>query len=322
MNRHLTWRHLKALHQLYTLNRTDAKITDNSYIANVLIAQKKLLKPKSGNIKIIEATPRFKDFYEENFQQDYDRYSQFLQNQDLEDDARRKYTEEDIQTLFFIADHKKELSQNLTTIRTFSSELFKGHGSKYLENKSGLKKAVCKILGIKDFPDRDPKNYQWRLVVDCINPKAIILCENIAHLKAPWKVREVNIELWYVGGNNIGMIDFISSEKLLKPIYYSCDWDFHGLSIYSRIKAKLNQKSAVIKILEPYTLDTAIPVKSEHHKSKWNFNLSLSGLNLADFNANQISLIQSLIKGDKWIEEESMDILQLYYHSASTLKQL
>lgn len=317
MNRNLTWRHLKALHQLYTVNRTDAKFADNSYVANVLIAQKKLLKPKSGNIKITEAVSKFKSFYEENFQQDYDRYSQFLQNQGLEDDARRKYTEEDIQTLIFISEYKEELAKNLTTIRTFSSQLFKGHGSKYLENKTGLKKAVCKILGITDFPEKDPKNLQWRLVVDCINPKAIILCENIAHLKTPWKAREANVELWYVGGNNIGIIDFISSDKLLNPIYYSCDWDFHGLSIYSRIKEKLKQKSAVIKILEPYTLDTAIPVKSDHHKSNWNFNLPLSGLSSADFQENEISVIQILIKEDKWIEEESMDIINLYKHNTS-----
>ena len=64
MNKHLTWRHLKALYQLYTFNRTDAKITDNNYVANVLIAQKKLLKSKSGNIKIMEAAPKFKNFYE------------------------------------------------------------------------------------------------------------------------------------------------------------------------------------------------------------------------------------------------------------------
>lgn len=318
MNRNLTWRHLKALHQLYTVNRTDAKIADNSYIANVLIAQKKLLKPKSGNVKITEAASKFKSFYEENFQQDYDRYSQFLQNLGLEDDARRKYTEEDIQTLIFISDYKWELAKNLTTIRTFSSQLFKGHCSKYLENKSGLKKAVCTILGITDFPEKDPKKLQWKLVVDCINPKAIILCENIAHLKNPWKVREANIELWYVGGNNIGIIDFISSDKLQKPIYYSCDWDFHGLSIYSRIKEKLNQKSTVIKILDPYTLDTTIPVKSDHHKSSWNFNLPLSGLSLADFQENQISIIQLLIKEDKWIEEESMDILHLFKYNTST----
>lgn len=40
MKRALTWRHLKALNQLYVDKRTDAKITDNGYIANILMTQK------------------------------------------------------------------------------------------------------------------------------------------------------------------------------------------------------------------------------------------------------------------------------------------
>ncbi len=315
----LTWRHLKALNQLYVDKRTDAKITDNGYIANVLMAQKRLIKFKSGNNKILEAAPKYAAFYEENFKQDFEQYTQFLQSANLEDDARRKYTEDDIKTLMFISDYKGELRKNLTTIRTFSTEVFRNHGSKYLENKPGLKNAVCRILGIDDFPDKDPKNHQWRLVVDCPNPTAVILCENIAHLKAAWKVREADIELWYVGGNNIGIIDFISLDKLLKPVYYSCDWDFHGLSIYSRIKEKLRKKSILIRILNPYTTETAISVDSDYHTSHWNFNLPLSGLNHEDFLANEISLIEFLIKENKWIEEESMDILKLYNTNKANL---
>lgn len=314
-SRDLTWRHLKGLHQLYLNKRTDAKITDNGYISNVLIAQKKLLKFKSGNKKIIEATNKYISYYEENLKQDYERYSQFLISIDLEDDGRRKYTEEDIQNMMFIDEYKHELTKNLTTIRTFSAELFKGYGSKYLENKPGLKNAVCKILGITDFPENDPKNHQWRCVSDCVNPRVIVLCENIAYLKNPRKAREHNVELWYVGGNNIGIIDFISQEKLSIPIYYSCDWDYHGLSIYSRIKEKLKLKIDIITLLLPYTYETALPVDSPHHKSEWNFNKELSGLNSADFSNDEQKLIIKLIKENKWIEEESMDIIQLLQYN-------
>ena len=311
----LTWRHLKALNQLYVDKRTTAKITDNGYITNVLMTQKKLLKFRSGNDKILEATPKYFAFYEENLKQDFDHYAHFLQTANVEDDARRKYSEDDIKTLMFIADYKEEICKTLTTIRTFSAEVFKNHGSKYLENKPGLKNAVCKILGINDFPDKDPKSHQWRLVLDCLNPTAIILCENIAHLKNPWKVREANLELWYVGGNNINMIDFIDSEKLALPIFYSCDWDYHGLSIYSRIKSKMKLKSAEIKLLYPHTIDIAIPTNAEHHKSNWNFNLPLSGLNRSDFEQKETGLIDKLIESDRWIEEESMDIIKLYEHN-------
>lgn len=309
MKRALTWRHLKALNQLYVDKRTDAKIADNGYIANVLMTQKRLLKFKSGNNKILETAPKYAAFYEENFKQDFEQYSRFLQTANLEDDARRRYTEEDILTLMFIAEQKEELVKNLTTIRTFSVNIFKEMGSKYLENKPGLKSAVCIILGIIDFPEKDPKNLQWRFVTDCINPKSIVLCENLDRLKNPWKAREANLELWYVGGNNIGIIDFIDADKLRLPIYYCCDWDFDGLSIYSRIKNKIKSKGYELNLLIPDVYEIALPIDSPHHSSRWNFNNSLSGLKHEDFLDEAVNLIKRLIQDNKWIEEESMDLI-------------
>ncbi|WP_127127814.1 hypothetical protein [Pseudoflavitalea rhizosphaerae] len=305
----LTWRHLKALNQLYVDKRTDAKITDNGYIANVLMAQKRLLKFKPGNNKILEAAPKYAAFYEENFKQDFEQYARFLQSANLEDDARRKYTEDDIQSLMFIVEQKEELVRNLTTLKTFSGKIFKDKGSKYLENKPGLKNAVCKILGITDFPEKDPQNLQWRFVTDCISPKSIVLCENLDRLKNPWKAREANLELWYVGGNNIGIIDFIDPDKLRLPIYYCCDWDFHGLSIYSRIKLKIQSKGYELNLLIPDGYEIALPIDSPHHKSRWNFNKRLSGLKQEDFSDEAINLIKRLIQDNKWIEEESLDLI-------------
>lgn len=307
----LTWRHLKGLNQLYTAGRTAARITDNGYIKNVLMAQKKLIRHKSGNLKILESTNGFKAFYEQNLKTDFNLYESFLQNQELEDDGRRQYTEEDIRTLMFIAEQKEELVKNLTTIKTFSGDIFEEKGGKYLENKPGLKNAVCKILGITDFPDQDPKNLQWRFVIDCIDPKRIVLCENLDRLKNPWKAREHNIELWYVGGNNIGIIDFINSAKLSLPIFYCCDWDFHGLSIYSRIKEKMKSKSCYLNLLIPDTYEVSLPIDSPHHNSRWDFNKTLSGLKQEDFSDESVSLINRLINDNKWIEEESLDLLKI-----------
>jgi len=309
-NRELTWRHLKALNQLYTYNRTEAKIVGNNYIKNVLVDQKKLIKYKSGNIKILESGKPYQTFYQQHFLEDYKRYENFLLENNLETDARRRYTEDDLRTLMFISSQKGELAAKLSTIRTFSSALFKGQGSKYLENKPGLKDAVCKILGINDFPEKDPKNLQWRLVIDCLAPIALVLCENLDRLKSPWSAIENKIELWHVGGNNINMIDRIGHEKLSKPLYYICDWDYHGLSIYSRIKEKFKLKSCEIKLLQPNTYETALPVDSPHHKSKWDFNKEASGLKMADFTEEEIRLIKKLIHENKWIEEESMDMLE------------
>jgi hypothetical protein len=304
----MNWIELRALNKLYTkgetkLNDTLAESGDINYLINSLT-----IIDKSHN-KLF-ALKGFGKIYEKDYLEKYEQYEKFLSENELLKQQTR-FDEKDILTLIFIADQKKELIKSVSSIRTFSSEVFKYQGSKYLENKLGLKNAVCKILGIHDFPDKDPKNHQWRLVIDCANPVAIVLCENIAHLKNPWKARKANLELWYVGGNNIGVIDFISSDKLKLPIYYSCDWDFHGLAIYSRIKEKFRLKSTEINLLMPYTGETALPVDSPHHQSNWVSHETLSGLKGDDFSVEEKQLIEKLIRENKWIEEESLNLTSL-----------
>lgn len=60
-----------------------------------------------------------------------------------------------------------------------------------------------------------------------------------------------------------------------------------------------------IKLLYPDNPDERLPVVMEYHKSRWNFEKELSGLNPKIFNDAYISLIKDLIKNDLWIEEES-----------------
>jgi hypothetical protein len=309
-NKKLTWRHLIALNQIYLEGFTKLRIREHVYIEH-LIRTKRLLKPKTGNSKLLEAQAGFKNFYEAEFKESFILYKDFFQRNQLEHDARREYDEDDIRTLMFIADQKENLISNLTTVRTFSSAVFKGKGSKYLENHESLKTAVCKILGIIDFPDKDPKNLQWRLVVDCLNPDIIVLCENLAHLKSSSKARSCNVELWYVGGNNIGIIDHIGPQKLIKPFFYSCDWDYHGLKIFSAVKRKMALKNIKVSILAPYNIEDALPVDSPYHESEWNHEVMFSGLDLNDFDLKEIELINRLIESDKWIEEESYDLVEL-----------
>lgn len=106
-NRALTWPYLKALNQLYVSRRTWAKIIANGYIVNVLMKQKKLIKYKSGNIKILEATSGHSSFYEQNLKTNFQLYEKFVVEQGLESDARSRYTEQDIKTLMFIAEQKE-----------------------------------------------------------------------------------------------------------------------------------------------------------------------------------------------------------------------
>ncbi|MGZ4079024.1 MAG: hypothetical protein ACXVDW_16215, partial [Bacteroidia bacterium] len=145
----------------------------------------------------------------------------------------------------------------------------------------------------------------YKFVVDCINPKCIVLCENIDFLLLPWVSRESNIELWYAGGNNIEKLNHLPPINL--PIYYSCDWDCEGLKIYERIKEKINQ----IEILYPSALHLSKSVYVKKHNTDWNYEKPFSGLTPTLYNEQATSLINSLIKDKKWIEEESNDLIEM-----------
>ena len=47
--------------------KTNLKIGNNSFIKQILMKQKRLIKPKMGNPKILEAKNGFKAYYEREF---------------------------------------------------------------------------------------------------------------------------------------------------------------------------------------------------------------------------------------------------------------
>lgn len=308
--KNVEWKYLKGLHQLYIEKKTKLKILNNDYINLILFKQKKLIKYKSGNHSIIEANNRYSEFYEEEFLDIYNYYNAFFEQSAIENNAKKSFTEEDLKALIFIYYNKEELKNNLTTQKKFSAQIFKYENSKYLQNKTSLKNAVLQLLEIDEFPEKDPKNNQWRFVVDCLNPKVIVLCENLDCLKVPLEYKNNNIELWYVGGNNTKPLEDISQDKLKLPIYYFCDWDYNGLQIYSSVKRIFKSKEVDVKIIQPQTLGIAIDVDVNHHKSKWNEN-EFSNLKKDDFSSQEIEFINRLISENKWIEEESLDLIQL-----------
>lgn len=308
--KNIEWKYLKGLHQLYIDNKTRLKIMNNDYINLVLFKQKKLIKYKVGNHSIIESTERYPDFYRREFLDTYNYYNTFFEEAGIENNAKKSFTEDDLKALIFIYYNKQELKEKLTTQKKFSAEIFKNENSKYLENKLSLKKAILEILNVDEFPERDPKNQQWRFVVDCLNPKVIVLCENIDCLKVPIEYKNNNIELWYVGGNNTKPLLDISPDKLILPIYYFCDWDYSGLNIYSQVKRIFNSKNKEIRIIKPPLDSKRLSVHVKHHKSLWKKN-NFSGLKETDFAKDEIDLIKQLILEDQWIEEESIDLIDI-----------
>ncbi len=310
IHNNLDWSILKALNDVYKTGKTSAMIQKNKYV-QYLILDEELLEPKLGSKTVLLTTLRFEDFFEKTYLQRFIHYSSFLKESGLESDARQNYNEDDIKTLMFIEHNKTEIKDKLTTQKNFSKEFFKGKGSKYVENKKTLKRAICHILSITDFPDQDKKDNNWRFVVDCKDPKAIVLCENLNFLKMPWVAEKLKLKLWYVGGNNIKIIDQIDQKEFQYPFYYSCDWDNAGLHIYLRIKEKLNKEGKDIDLLYPNNTIDRLATNSPHHYSKWNFAQELSGLDATKFSGQAIQLIQELISKDEWIEEEYNDLTEM-----------
>ncbi|WP_165871458.1 hypothetical protein [Flaviaesturariibacter flavus] len=307
-SRNLSWSELRGLHELFVAGETRLAILNSAYVKR-LKTDRRLIDYKFGNRGVFVAKRGYSEFYEEVLMDDFIRYSDFFSRNGIENDGRRNYDEYDLNTLLFIERNQSELANSLTTIRQFSAIVFKGKGSKYLQEKRSLKKAVCKILGIEEFPDKDPKTHQWRLVVDCLNPEAVVLCENIAYLKSPDSARANNIEPWYVGGNNIAILEHIPPSKLALPLYYSCDWDLAGLQIYVRIKRLLREKGISIGLFFPYETSNRLSVNSPFHRSKWNSSIDFSGLPEDCFTARERSLIGELIRQGRWIEEEGLDLI-------------
>ncbi|MCF0266344.1 hypothetical protein KW868_17995 [Acinetobacter guillouiae] len=313
MNNNITWKELKALNDLFHLRKTKANIQEHPFI-KYLLEDKCILDKKLGNNKIILATENFDKFYKENFQIQYDEAKNFLIESGIEPSAKKNFTLENVKILMLIAENKIELKNNPTNIEDFSNEFFET--SKYLKNKISLRNAVLKILDITEFP-LDKKENQWRLVIDHPTPKAIVLCENKSFLKQPWIAKNVGVKLWYVGGNNIKIIDDIDEMELSKPIYYSCDWDLAGLQIYSRLKEKLRSKNTDIALLYPNEPHKKISTYIDYHHSHWDSTKILSGLKMDYFSENELNLICDLIKNKKWIEEESFDLQKILIDTLS-----
>lgn len=304
MNKNVTWKELKALDDLYRFKKTKANIQEHPYI-KFLLDDMGILDRKIDNIKVIIATDDFEKFYIDIFKIQYEEAKSFLLKNEIEASAKKNFTLEDVKTLMLIAENKIELKNNPTTIEDFSNEFF--NTSKYLKNKDSIRNAVFKILGINEFP-LDKKENQWRLVVDHPNPKAIVLCENKSFMKQPWIAKNTQVKMWYVGGNNIKVLDDIDENELVKPIYYSCDWDLAGLQIYTRIKVKLRERKSNISLLYPNEPQKKIKTHIDYHKSHWDLKKDKSGLPVDLFTIKELNLINDLIQNQMWIEEESFNL--------------
>lgn len=304
----MNWITLKALHEIYIDGRTPKKATlEEDATIKFLINGTGELKQTT---KEIVAGHDFREYYEQNHLDNYQTYEAFLVQKHLLRPQTR-FEEGDIRILMDIDERMqsgelREIRDQIITaqesVRGVSLMFYKHE--KYLEAKPSLIDATKQLLGIEELADDFGQQYKY--VLECHNPKCIVLCENLDFLKRPARPRAHHIELWYAGGRNVPKLELSDARGL--PIYYSCDWDHDGLDIYRLVKDLIPS----IQLLFP----TGQPrgIKATGHKSLWQFRNNsnlLSGLEVKLFNPKECDLIQKLIEDDMWIIEESNNLIEM-----------
>lgn len=300
----MNWIELRALNNLYTngevkLNDTLAKSGEVNYLINSL----SLLDRSHNKLFTLNG---FTEIYEKDYLEKYNRYEAFLSDNGLLKPQLR-FEENDIKTLMNIQGWKKEgtleelrkqIIASDESLRGISLMFFKNE--KYLDNKPSLIDALKQILEVEHFANEKDQQYIYKL--ECYNPKAIVLCENLDFLTKPNKPRQYGIELWYAGGKNVSKLDYADTRGL--PIYYSCDWDYDGLFIiYPLVKEKI----PTIRLLTPNGAPRGI--EETEHNSKWD-NVKVKNIDsLLTF--KQLDIMNELIKRNQWVIEESNNLLNM-----------
>lgn len=247
----------------------------------------------------------FTSHYEKTYKRKVTVYSEFIVKHSAIIKNPFQWTENDIKSLILIDKLKEDIKQRELTSNQIASEYFHHGDAKYLNSREGLKEVVKKIIGYERYPNEE-KTQQWIDVLECENPKLVVLCENIDFLKMPDIPRENNIELRCAGGSNTAKLEYSAERNI--PIYYSCDWDYAGLyNIYRNVKKHL----PYIKLLYPKK-EKSKDITISKHKSLWRNDVDYNILNQQlGFSEKETELINFLIDNDEWIEEESNNLIEM-----------
>ena len=304
----MNWMILTSLNRIYKEDKVQSNksLLANNDVKHLIDNTKELYE----HGKFIVKSAKFDSYYEKYHLDNYSKYLNFLDSNNLKKPQTR-FEEEDINILIGIkegiedrslCDIRNQIIEAEETVRGVSRMFFKNE--KYLLNRPSLVNAVKQLLQIDELADE--KDQQYKYVLECESPKLIVLCENIDFLKRPYHPRKNNIELWYAGGNNINKLNYIDTRGI--KIFYSCDWDYHGLKIYEGVRHKIPQ----IKLLFPNGKPKSIT--ATEHKSFWRSTNDLdllSELNKELFNSEEQQLIKQLISNNQWIIEESNNLVEM-----------
>lgn len=311
LNKEFSWQHLRALHQLRTTGETHMKVHENAYFQHLLdqglLGRK---RPSATRTSRTDKT-RFNDEYDREFDLLYKEAKQFLDAYDL-DIPQARFTLAEIiglQRIYTQCDVIVKEEQSRGRI----SSTFLG-SSKVLKHSELLDKAVLRILSLERYPQLDNVLDRALLISGCPKGRRIVLCENDAYLRQPDKAEALRTALWYAGGNHIAKLRHSPDPGL--HFYYSCDWDHHGLLIYSRIRAMYAERGYHLQLLTPVDEAERKTVGSLNNNSQWEKTHWTKYLMDGDpatslFDAPQRQLLVQLLQANKWIEEESNDLKAL-----------
>ncbi len=278
----MNWKALRELHQIYTSGEASTALLKYPIIRR----QEEMGRIKIQGKKLIKAGD-FDEMYERKYADFFQDISNLLSQYEL---SGTNFKEQDLRVLQRIKTSKTDILNQGLSQKEISSTYF--DDSKYLKSGSKLYQAVSRLLEI-DQLDRAEHDRQFLYVLHCASrqPKIIILCENLNRLKKP---RLQDIELWYAGGSNTAKLQYVLQPDL--PLYYLCDWDNNGISIYQHIK---KQYFPTIELLVPEAPKLLSVI------SEWTISFDK---NL--FSTEAWSLLGLLIQQNYWIEEESINAFQ------------
>lgn len=303
----MNWVTLKSLNEVYQHGRTKIKRTlRNDSGIKLILGTKELIEIGDYYVN----GTGFEEYYERYHLENFQSYHEFLDRRSFLKPQTR-FEEDDIKILIDIESRmisgelieiRDQMIKAEESVRGVSSMFFRNE--KYLLKKDSLIDVVKSVLGIPELADE--KDQQYKYVLECKDPKAIVLCENLDFLKKPSKPRKNNLELWYAGGKNIAKLDYVDLRGL--PIFYSCDWDYDGLLIFQMVKEKIPE----IKLLFPNALSKDI--EETDHDSLWkrkNELNALSELNHDLFSEKYQARIKELIELNHWIIEEDNNLVEM-----------
>lgn len=311
----MKWKYLKAFNDLYIHRRTSVNIEkkedkEGHDIKKRLIDGKQIIIKKPLRNPVWIPLDGFNEYYEKYHKDNFEEYQDFFKMNDIPHTAKQTFIETDIQKLIFIKREKEQILAKNPSEKEFLSIFFGVEAKYFSEDNISMKKAVLKILGLDNFEGDDNKINQWRFVVDCPAAKCVVLCENKDRLTLTKKPLENFIELWYVGGNNTPPLERLEG-KLTLPIFYTCDWDLEGLRIFSRVKKIIENLRGRVYLLIPPDGINRFDTITKYHKSDWEYNKELSGLDRQDFPIMAQNIIKTLIQNKKYIQEEGIDLVEM-----------